>query len=78
MRNGPSSCPVGATQCSLHPCVEFATAGPSSAVAMLTTATRATTATVGRNAAPAGGRHRSCRAVPAVGQTRLVPVVLKR
>lgn len=88
---GPMTCAVADTSCSLHPCVEFATAAPSPAVAMLSTtvvAVRRTsfvpsnsavprTASVYRNAPAVRSRNRNCRAVPAAGQTRLVPVALR-
>jgi hypothetical protein len=87
----PTTCAVADTSCSLHPCVEFATAAPSPAVAMLSStvvAVRRTafvprtspvprTSSVYRNVPSVRSRNRYCRAVPASGQTRLVPVALR-
>ncbi len=92
LRAAPMTCAVADTRCSLHPCVEFATAAPSSAVAVLSVpavtvrssgfgpgnASVRRNPSVHGNASAVGSRNRYCRAVPAAGQTRLVPVALTR
>jgi hypothetical protein len=76
----PMTCAVADTTCSLHPCVEFATATASPAVAMLSSSAVAVqrNSSVYRNSPSVSRRNRYCRAVPAAGQTRLVPVALTR
>jgi hypothetical protein len=82
----PLTCAVADATCSLHPCVEFATAAPSPAVAMLSSPVVAVrrssfvhgNSSVYRNSPSVSRRNRYCRAVPAAGQTRLVPVSLTR
>jgi hypothetical protein len=80
---GAGSCPVNGRGCSLKPCVEFAASG-SAPVAASAPAVSASGPAVDELTVPQvravgpGARppRTDCRAVPAVGQQRLVPVSL--